>query len=185
MFQQKSESARWHHSFQLRCDQNASLILTSDLEFHIFELPRYRPSGDNIGELPADEKWLYLFTHAAETSPETLADLLRDPAYREALGVLQMISKSPEDLQYYEDRLKFLRDERGKLLAAEQDGEQRGLAKGEQIGLAKGKLAGKIQMLQELLGEPPTADSKLESQDAEELSIHFIKLQQRLRDREA
>jgi len=23
-----------------------------------------------------------------------------------------MISKSPEDLQYYEDRLKFLRDER-------------------------------------------------------------------------
>lgn len=96
-----------------------------------------------------------------------------------------MISKSPEDLQYYEDRLKFLRDERGKLLAAEQDGEQRGLAKGEQIGLAKGKLAGKIQMLQELLGEPPTADSKLESQDAEELSIHFTKLQQRLRDRQA
>ncbi len=49
MFQQKSESARWHHSFRLRCDQNASLILTSDLEFHIFELPKFPPSSDNIG----------------------------------------------------------------------------------------------------------------------------------------
>ena len=34
-----------------------------------------------------------------------------------------MISKSPEDLQYYEDRLKFLRDERGKLDAARQEDE--------------------------------------------------------------
>ena len=66
MFQQESDATRWHHSFRLRCDQNVELILTNDLEFHIFELPKYRPSGDNIGELPADEKWLYLFTHAAE-----------------------------------------------------------------------------------------------------------------------
>lgn len=56
--------------------------------------------------------------HAADMEPETLAELLWDPPYREALGVLEMISKSPEDLQYYEDRLKFLRDEQGKLLAA-------------------------------------------------------------------
>ena len=34
---------------------------------------------------------------------------------------IQLISKSPGDLQYYEDRLKFLRDERGKLLAAREE----------------------------------------------------------------
>ncbi len=185
MFQQKSESARWHHSFRLRCDQNADLILTSDLEFHIFELPKYRPSGDNIGELPADEKWLYLFKHAAETSPETLADLLRDPAYREALGILQMISKSPEDFQYYEDRLKFLRDERGKLLAAEQDGEQRGLVKGREEGREEGKLAGKIQTLQELLGDTITSDDELLSRDRDTLRTELASLQARLRRRDA
>ncbi len=193
MFQQKSESTRWHHSFQLRCDQNSALILTSDLEFHIFELPKYVPSSDNIGELPADEKWLYLFTHAAETDPVTLANLLRDPAYHEAIGVLQMISKSPEDLQYYEDRLKFLRDERGTLLAAKQEGEQLGLAKGREEGREvgreegreEGKLAGKIQTLQELLGETVTSDDELLSRDRETLTTVLTSLQSRLRRRDA
>ena len=41
-------------------------------------------SGAKLGELPADEKWLYLFTRAAEMEPKTLAELLRDPPYREA-----------------------------------------------------------------------------------------------------
>ncbi len=66
--------------------------------------------------------------------PEVLADQLGESAYREAIGVLEMISKSPEDLQYYEDRLKFLRDERGKLDAARQEGEQVGVSKGRQEG---------------------------------------------------
>ncbi len=39
MFWQKPDTARWHHSFRLRCDQNVDLILTNDLEFHIIELP--------------------------------------------------------------------------------------------------------------------------------------------------
>jgi predicted transposase/invertase (TIGR01784 family) len=185
MFQQKSESARWHHSFRLRCDQNADLILTNDLEFHVFELPKFRPSGDNIGDLPADEKWLYLFTHAAETDPQTLASLLRDPAYREAIGVLQMISKSPEDLKFYEDRLKFLRDEKGKLLAAREEGREEGRAEGEQIGLAKGTLTGKVQILQELLGDTPMTTNEFKSLSVDALTTQLAQLQQRLRDRQA
>ncbi len=142
-----------------------------------------------MGALPADEKWLYLFTHAAETDPETLADQLGDPPYREAIGVLQMISKSPEDLQYYEDRLKFLRDERGKLLAAEQDGEQRGLAIGRQEGMEKGmekgKLAGRLQTLQELLGDEIASDVELKSLSIAALTTELSALQARLRSRDA
>ena len=40
MFPQNSEATRYHHSFRLRCDQKSDLILTNDLEFHIFELPK-------------------------------------------------------------------------------------------------------------------------------------------------
>ena len=201
MFWSKAEATRWHHSFRLRCDQNFDLILTNDFEFHIFELPKFRPSGDNIGVLPPDEKWLYLFTQAAEMEPERLAELLRDPPYREAIGVLEMISRSPEDLQYYEDRLKFLRDERGKLLAAEQEGllkgreegrekgREEGLEKGLQKGLEKGreegKLAGKIQMLQELLGDTPTTDAEFKNCDIDALTAQLAELQRRLRAREA
>ena len=181
MFPQNSEATRYHHSFRLRCDQKSDLILTNDLEFHIFELPKYRPSGDNIGELPAGEKWLYLFTRAAEVEPEKLAELLRDPPYREAIGVLQMISKSPEDFQYYEDRLKFLRDERGKLLAAEKDGEQRGLLKGREEG--KSAVVATIRMLQELLGDSLTPDVELNAQSLDALTTLAYNLQKRLRDR--
>ncbi len=176
MFPQRSEQARWYHSFRLRCDQNADLILT-DLEFHIFELPKFAPSSENIGELSADEKWLHLFAHAAETDPLTLANLLRDPAYREAIGVLQMISKSPEDLQYYDDRLKFLCDERGKLLAAREEGREE--------GREQGALAGKVQLLQELLGDMPTTANELQSLSVDTLATQFAELQQRLRDRQA
>ncbi|MEZ6091367.1 MAG: PD-(D/E)XK nuclease family transposase [Pirellulaceae bacterium] len=191
MFPQPSETDRYHHSFRLRCDQNVELVLTNDLEFHVFELPKYRPSSDNIRQLPADEKWLYLFTTAAEMDPEELARLLDDSPYREALGVLQMISKSPEDLQYYEARLKFLRDEQGKLLAAREEGERLGLQKGERLGLQKGErlglekgeIIGKIRLVQELLGETPSTADRLSKLMIDELTAMLADLQQSLRDR--
>ncbi len=96
-----------------------------------------------------------------------------------------MISRSPEYLQYYEDRLKFLRDERGKFLAAEQDGEQRGLVKGREEGREDGKLAGKIQTLQELLGDTVTSDDELLAQDRDTLTTELNVLQSRLRRRDA
>jgi flagellar biosynthesis/type III secretory pathway protein FliH len=108
-----------------------------------------------------------------------------------------MISQSPEDLQYYEDRLKFLRDEQGKLLAAKQEGEQLGLARGREEGREEGreqgreegreqgKLAGKIQMIQELLGDAVDSDEALLSHDRDTLTALLSDLQTRLRRREA
>ena len=187
MFSQPSEQWRWHHSFRLRCDQNMELVLTDNFEFHIFELPKFEPASDNIGELPAPEKWLYLLTHAAEMEPQALADQLGEPPYREAIGVLEMISKSPEDLQYYEDRLKFLRDERGKLDAARQEGEQIGVARGRQEGRQEGrhegKLAGKIQTLQELLGDRVSTDEELLNESLSALTAQLQRLRDRLSNR--
>lgn len=161
------------------------LVLTDNFEFHIFELPKFEPTSDNIGELPAAEKWLYLLTHAAEVEPEVLADPLGESAYREAIGVLEMISKSPEDLQYYEDRLKFLRDERGKLDAARQEGEQVGVAKGRQVGRQEGKLAGRIQTLQELLGDRVSTDEELLAESITALATQLLRLRDRLNKRDA
>ena len=92
-----------------------------------------------------------------------------------------MISKSPEDLQYYEDRLKFLRDERGKLDAARQEGEQVGVAKGRQ----EGKLAGKIQTLQELLGDRVSTDEELLAESITALATQLLRLRDRLNNRDA
>ncbi|MCC6509656.1 MAG: Rpn family recombination-promoting nuclease/putative transposase, partial [Pirellulaceae bacterium] len=190
MFQMPSAASRWHNSFRLRCDQDSDLVLTDDLEFHIFELPKFRPTSDNIDQLPAEQKWLYLFTHATQMEPDELSDLLGGEPYRKAIGVLEMISKTPEDYQYYEDRLKFLRDEEGKLLAAREEGEQLGMVKGEQLGMVKGEQLGllkgelsKIQMLQGLLGDPVSPFEELLSYDGPNLTSLLDSLQDRLRTR--
>ncbi len=166
---------RWQHSFRLRCDQDPHLVMTDDFEFHIIELPRFRPESDNILGLPPDQKWLYLFTHAAEMEPEQLLKKLGEEPFREAVGVLEMISKTPEEYQYYEDRLKFLRDEEAKLADARQEGRVE--------GLEKGRVEGKIQVLQELLEESVTPDSDLRGMSLEEVTSLLAELQQRLRDR--
>ncbi len=108
------QEKRYHLSFRLRCDQS-DLVFTDDLEFHTLELPKFDVSSDNVVELSAQEKWLYLLRHAEEYEADRLSALLGDPEFREAVGVLEMISKSPEDQQFYESRLKFLRDERASL----------------------------------------------------------------------
>jgi len=189
MFPHATDMGRWHHSFRLRCDQDNGMVLTNDFEFHVLELPKFCPSNDTVGSMSPVEKWLFLFTHAGEMELGELADLLVDPPYREAIGVLQMISNSPEDLEYYEARLKFLRDEEGKLEAAKiegrEEGEKLGIEKGEKLGIEKGELIGKVRMLQELLGDVPMTVAELSAQELAALSAVLDRLQHRLRSRQA
>ena len=57
---------------------------------------------------------------------DELAEQLVDAEFREAAGVLEMISQSPEDRQFYEARMKFLHDEEARLIAARTEGEAKG-----------------------------------------------------------
>jgi len=146
-----------------------------------------------VGSLSPIEKWLYFLLHAEHMDAEDLASQLSEPAFAEAVGVLQMISRTPEDLQFYEARQKFLHDEQARLLAARQEGREEGREEGliegreegERTGIEKGRLAGKIQLLLELLGEPPTADAELQFCSDDTLKTRLNVLQQRLRDRQA
>lgn len=83
-----------------------------------------------------------------------------------------MISQSPDDRQFYEARLKFLHDEEARLIAAREEGRE--------VGAAMGSLAGKIQLLQQLLGDAETAVSELLERNSEELSTQLSDLQDRL-----
>ncbi|HUG70159.1 MAG TPA: hypothetical protein VMM76_20590, partial [Pirellulaceae bacterium] len=95
------------------------------------------------------------------------AKQLVDDEFREAAGVLEMISKSPEDRQFYEARMKFLHDEEARLIAAREEG----------------SLVGKIQLLQQLLGDEESGTDELVQRGAGELSKLLSELQSRLRSR--
>ena len=169
LFQQADE---FHLSFRLRCDQR-DLVFSDNLIFHMLELPKFRPVSDNIGNLNPLEKWLYFLRHAEHLDATELCTRLVDAEFEEATGVLKMISQSPEDRQFYEARLKFLHDEQARLIAAR--------AEGHAEGVERGQLAGKIQVLQELLGDPVTSVSDLLASPPETLSQQFATLQERLR----
>jgi hypothetical protein len=91
------------------------------------------------------------------------------------------MSAKTEDQQMYDQREKAQLDYEWAISGAREEGRE----EGEQLGLAKGKLAGKIQMLQDLLGEPNTTDAALQSQELDSLTTQLATLQQRLRDRQA
>ncbi|MEZ6061065.1 MAG: Rpn family recombination-promoting nuclease/putative transposase [Planctomycetaceae bacterium] len=173
----------YHLSFRLRCDQ-ADLVFTDGLQFHTLELPKFLMPGTEIAQCSGLEKWLYFLMNAEFADPTELLALLGDPIFEEALGVLQMISRTPEERQYYDARQKFLLDEEARLLGARSEGLEQGIQQGRREGIEQGMLAGKIQLLQQLLGESASETPELTSHSVAELTALLQQLQERLRQRD-
>jgi len=197
-----------HLSFRLRCDQQP-LVLTDDLEFHTLELPKFKPENRQIEQFTPLEKWVYLLKHAEHENPDELARMLGDPEYGEAVGILQMISKTPEDRQFYEARMKFLNDQEARIIAARgkgheeghkegreegreqgreegrEEGREQGREQGREEGREEGLLAGKIQLLQQLLGDDEMSLKDFSGRSQTELASMLTQLQERLRNRDA
>lgn len=168
-------ASEYHLSFRLRCDQR-NLVFTDDLAFHTLELPKYVVPGDNtLCGLSAIEKWFCFLKLAGQRDVRELATLLGDSIFEEAAGVLEMISQSPEDRQFYEARLKFLHDEETRLIAARDEGREE--------GMIRGSLIGKIQILEEIAGDSVTSTDNLQKLDSASLAALLSELQNRLRDR--
>jgi len=179
----------YHLSFRLRCDQQPQLTLNDDLTYHLLELPKFDPTDNNVRRGPL-EKWLYFLKNAAQLEAEELAERLTDDEFREAAGVLKMISETPEEREFYESRRKVYHDVNYWIATAHAEGKEEGHAEGKEEGHAEGKEEGrkegavdKIQLLQELCGEEVGSTADLMAKEPDELDKLFADLQQRLRSR--
>ena len=118
---------------------------------------------------------------------EEIDRIFPDEEFAEAAGVLEMISRTPQQQMFYDARLKFQRDEVARLRKAEEDGLERGLEKGRQEGRqegeARGLKLGRILVLQELLGIPVSRPEGLAEYDDTQLHSMAEQLQQQLRSR--
>jgi predicted transposase/invertase (TIGR01784 family) len=161
------QATPYHLSFRLRCDQ-ADIVFSDDLEFHTLELPKFSLSSHNAKTLTPIEQWAFLLKYAAEWDAEELTKILVEPPLSEAVGVLTMIAKSPDERRRYEERLKAQRDERARLSYALKEGREAGI------------LIGQAKLLQQLLGEPPTSDDELFARPLPELSDLVTQLKSRL-----
>ncbi|MFM7036210.1 MAG: hypothetical protein ACKO2L_00675, partial [Planctomycetaceae bacterium] len=111
--------------------------------------------------------------------------------------VLDMIAKTPEQLQEYNARLKAQRDEEARIIFGRQQGleigeargEARGIAlgeaRGEARGIRKGMLQGQIVQLQQLLRLPVSTAEQLATCDLDQLDQMLAQLQQQFNHRDA
>lgn len=63
------------------------------------------------------ERWAFFLRNAHLLSRDDVGRLFPDPEIAEAARVLEMISKSPEERQLYDLRLKFQSDEKSRIAA--------------------------------------------------------------------
>jgi predicted transposase/invertase (TIGR01784 family) len=170
------EDPRLHLDFRMR--DSSGLILTNDLQIHLLQLPNLRLTEDNIAQASPIERWAYFLLNADRLSREDVSRIFPDQEFAEAAGVLEMISKSPEEHRVYDMRLKFQRDEATRLAAT-----QREIEAARSAGVHKGVLLGRIAVLQELLDiAQPTAD-ELSSFDESRLTELALQLRTQLRNR--
>lgn len=171
-----NQVAAYHQEFRLR--SMTGLELTDCLEIHTLELPKYLPSDDNRKIVDPLDQWMYFFQSAKGSTRPALLARLADPIFERAIGVLELISRTPDQRRHYDARLKWEMDERARLEAAFEEGEAR--------GEAKGRLEGEIRLIRTLegiLGLPPSNEADLQQQSLEDLQKLTVALQDQARNR--
>ena len=121
--------------------------------------------------------------NADQLTMEDVKRLFPDDEFTEAVGVLEMISKTPEQRYLYDARLKFQLDEAARLELAREEGIREGEAKGRVEGRREGELLGQIKLLQMLLGIAEPTPDEVSSYDEGQLSELAEHLQRQLRGR--
>ncbi|MEZ6091374.1 MAG: Rpn family recombination-promoting nuclease/putative transposase [Pirellulaceae bacterium] len=173
-----------HHRFDMR-DRESDRRLDNAIEVHTIELTKYNLREETISHASKLEQWAFLLLYAQNYEAETLRRLLPGIEFETAIDTIEIISERTEDKQMYDQREKAQRDYEWALSGAKEEGERLGLEKGERLGLEKGGFVGKIQLLQELLGETQASIAELRSLTSETLSTRLAELQQQLRDRQS
>jgi predicted transposase/invertase (TIGR01784 family) len=164
-----------HHRFEL-VDLPSGRKLENAIEVHTIGLSKYNLRERTISAASKLEQWAFLMLCAQDYDAATLKTLLPGIEFETAIETIEVISEKTEDKQMYDQREKAQRDYEWALSGAKQEGREE--------GLEKGTLAGKISVYQELLGEPVSSNSELQSRDIDSLTTLLAELQQRLRNRQ-
>ncbi len=178
-----AETPQAHHRFQM-LDRESGREIFNAIEVHTVELTKYDLDQQSIPEASKLEQWAFLLLYAQDYDAETLRQLLPGIEFDTAIATIETISAKTEDKQMYDQREKAQRDYEWAISGAREEGREEGREAGREAGREEGELVGKVQMLQELLGDALTVKSILLSEGTDALTKRLAELQQRLRDRQ-
>ncbi len=129
-----NDNDRYANCFTLRNKEN-DLILTDDLTFFTFELPKFNYNDKELSE-PVQE-WLYLIKNIHRVDFDNPPKFKHIPI-KEIMEVLKIMSKTTLEYQQYEERIRAQRD----LLTIKEDsynkGKREGIEEGKREGIEEG-----------------------------------------------
>jgi hypothetical protein len=137
------------------------------------ELSKYNGSAETVTQSSVLEQWCYWIKYSSEHTAEELQALLPGLAFLRATKELNDIQTITEEKAMYDSREKAILDYESSLIDARQEGEA--------IGIEKGR----ILLLQELIGGPAISTLELNAMSLEELTATMMRLQSKLRERNA
>lgn len=182
-----AQSSEMHRDFRFRDPRGC--LLAEELQIHLVELSKSRASAHTVGEASPLERWAFLLLNAHRIDADELRRLLPEREFHDALGVLEMITRTHATRDLYEARLKAKLDEEARLDYARTEGHSEGRVAGHiegriegrieglAEGRAEGEQIGQIRLLEQLLEMPPTASEKLATLGAEPLAARLADLQ--------
>ena len=135
--------------------------LDKQLRLIFLELPKFKKTLSELNTLT--DKWIYFLKEATklDSIPENLGEVSE---IEKALNIANRINMTVEELDLVERRAIAMQDERGRIIYAEEQGEEKGRLK-EAIALV-------IRLLKKRFGEiPVTINNQIENLVLEDLEI--------------
>ena len=157
--------ADYHLCFRL-LESKHQFPLTDDLEFHFFELPKFRKVPDELDE--GIDSWLYFLRHAEMMDTEAVPIALQRPMILKAFKELEMVTQDEIARIRYEDSVESERAYNFNMRMSEK--------KGRQEGRQEGKI-GAIRVLERLLGKQETPAEQFNGLSLDELDRKIAELE--------
>ncbi|MDQ2730994.1 MAG: Rpn family recombination-promoting nuclease/putative transposase [Armatimonadota bacterium] len=101
----------YHSHFEIT-DNIHGVLFTEDLQIHLFELPKFNKSAEEI--TTGLDRWLYFLRHAQEMDRSILPETMDMPVIRQAMEALMAITQTDLEREIYEGRIKAWRDQRAR-----------------------------------------------------------------------
>lgn len=161
-----------HHHYRL-VERTTGKVMEESIEIHTIELSKYNGAAESVQGSSLLEQWCYWIKNAGDHSEDELRELLPGLAFLQATRELREIQELTEEKEMYDSREKAILDYESNLIDARQEGRE------------EGHLIGRIQLLQELLGESVIDKDQLSATPKELLESMMEALQASLHRRNA
>jgi predicted transposase/invertase (TIGR01784 family) len=120
IFEEDKNDKEYIHTVQLKNQKNK--VFYDKLTFIYIELPKF---GKSLEELENKiDKWLYLFRYLAKLQERPLA--LQERIFQKLFAAAEIAKYSREEIEIYEESLKYYRDLKNVVDTAFDEGEEKG-----------------------------------------------------------